>query len=120
MAEGLPDDFPTRLLEVRTRSSMPMQRGDPLARNAAATRIFGYDEDEAIGQSLDLIIPERLRGQRHWEGWNRVLGGSPSRYPDGALLLAVSARRRSSARSSSPSSRQERRWQFLPGSPRSC
>ena len=32
--------------------------------NAAATRIFGYSEDEALGNSLDLIIPERHR-QRH-------------------------------------------------------
>jgi PAS domain S-box-containing protein len=53
--------------------------------NAAATRIFGFAEAEAIGVRLDLIIPERLRG-RHWEGYNKVMGGAPSRYAEGALL----------------------------------
>ena len=36
--------------------------------NAGATRIFGFAEAEAIGRSLDIIIPERLRA-RHWEGF---------------------------------------------------
>ena len=53
--------------------------------NAAATRIFGFAEAEALGQRLDLIIPERLRG-RHWEGYDRVMGGADSRYAEGALL----------------------------------
>jgi PAS domain S-box-containing protein len=29
--------------------------------NPAAERMFGYTQNEALGQSLDLIIPERLR-----------------------------------------------------------
>ncbi|HUB44420.1 MAG TPA: PAS domain S-box protein [Acetobacteraceae bacterium] len=58
--------------------------------NAAATRIFGFAEAEAIGARLDLIIPERLRG-RHWEGYEKVIGGTPSRYGSGGLL-AVPAR----------------------------
>jgi PAS domain S-box-containing protein len=53
--------------------------------NAAATRIFGFSESEAIGARLDLIIPERLRG-RHWEGYDKVMAGAPSRYGQGALL----------------------------------
>jgi PAS domain S-box-containing protein len=53
--------------------------------NAAATRIFGFGEDEALGARLDLIIPERLRA-RHWEGYDKVMTGSPSRYGEGALL----------------------------------
>lgn len=53
--------------------------------NAAATRLFGFSEDEARGARLDLIIPERLRG-RHWEGYDKVMAGAPSRYGDGALL----------------------------------
>ena len=60
--------------------------------NAAATRIFGFVEDEAIGASLDLIIPERLRG-RHWEGYGRVLGGAQSRYGQGALLAVPALRK---------------------------
>ena len=32
--------------------------------NRGATRIFGFSEAEAVGRSLDLIIPENLR-ERH-------------------------------------------------------
>jgi len=53
--------------------------------NAAATRIFGFGEGEAIGARLDLIIPERLRS-RHWEGYDKVMSGAQSRYGSGALL----------------------------------
>jgi PAS domain S-box-containing protein len=60
--------------------------------NAAATRIFGFAENEAIGARLDLIIPERLRG-RHWEGFDKVMGGAPSRYGEGALLAVPALRK---------------------------
>jgi PAS domain S-box-containing protein len=60
--------------------------------NAAATRIFGFTESEAIGTRLDLIIPERLRG-RHWEGYDKVMGGAPSRYGEGALLSVPALRK---------------------------
>jgi len=36
--------------------------------NAAAERLFGFTPAEALGSSLDLIIPERLR-ERHWAGF---------------------------------------------------
>ncbi len=35
--------------------------------NDAAERVFGWSSDDAVGRSLDLIIPERQRG-RHWDG----------------------------------------------------
>ncbi len=56
--------------------------------NAAAQRIFGFTEAEALGQSLDLIIPERLRG-RHWEGYHKTMATGITRY--GADLLRVPA-----------------------------
>ena len=40
--------------------------------NAGATRVFGFGPDEALGQSLDLIIPEKLRGA-HWTGYDRAM-----------------------------------------------
>ena len=58
--------------------------------NPAASRIFGYSEAEALGASLDLIIPERLRA-RHWQGYHEVMQGRASRYGEGDLL-AVPAR----------------------------
>lgn len=93
MAEGLPDDFAELVVKGCPDAIIYADAAGVIRYwNAAATRIFGYHEGEAIGQSLDLIIPERLRG-RHWEGWNRVMGGSPSRYDDGALLAVPAARK---------------------------
>jgi PAS domain S-box-containing protein len=53
--------------------------------NPGAERIFGYHADEALGQSLDIIIPERLRA-RHWEGFRHVMATGESHYGAGDLL----------------------------------
>lgn len=63
--------------------------------NAGATRIFGYGEAEALGQSLDLIIPERLRG-RHWDGFRRMMATGEARH-GAAELLSVPAQAKSGA-----------------------
>ena len=52
--------------------------------NAGAERILGYSASEAIGQSLDLFIPEKLRG-RHWEGYHRVMASGETKYKTGLL-----------------------------------
>lgn len=57
--------------------------------NSGAERIFGYPGEEALGASLDLIIPERLR-QRHWTAFHRALAAGTSRY-GASDLLAVPA-----------------------------
>jgi len=59
--------------------------------NRGAERMFGFTAAEAIGQSMDLIIPERLRA-RHWDGWNRVMETGVTRY--GSEVLAVPALRK--------------------------
>lgn len=56
--------------------------------NPAATRIFGFSADEAMGQSLDLIIPERQR-QRHWDGYHKTMATGETRY--GSDVLRVPA-----------------------------
>jgi PAS domain S-box-containing protein len=56
--------------------------------NPAATRIFGFTAEEALGQSLDLIIPERQR-QRHWDGYHKTMATGETRY--GSDLLRVPA-----------------------------
>jgi PAS domain S-box-containing protein len=56
--------------------------------NPAAEVVFGFTQAEALGRSLDLIIPERLR-QRHWEGFHRTMLSGHTRY--GAELLRVPA-----------------------------
>lgn len=53
--------------------------------NAGAQAIFGFTAEEAIGQSMDIIIPERLRG-RHWEGYHKVMATGVSRYGSGDVL----------------------------------
>jgi PAS domain S-box-containing protein len=53
--------------------------------NPGATRIFGFTAEEAVGQSLDLIIPPNLRA-RHWEAFNRVMATGESHYGHGDLL----------------------------------
>jgi PAS domain S-box-containing protein len=53
--------------------------------NPGAVRIFGFTAEEAVGASLDLIIPERLRG-RHWDGWRHVMASGETRYGAGDLL----------------------------------
>lgn len=60
--------------------------------NPGAERIFGHRAGEAVGQSLDLIIPERLRAA-HWEGWRRVVETGRSRYGDGDLLSVPAIRK---------------------------
>ena len=40
--------------------------------NQAACRVFGFSQNEALGASLDLIIPERLR-EAHWAGYHAAL-----------------------------------------------
>jgi PAS domain S-box-containing protein len=62
--------------------------GDIIFWNGAAERIFGFTEQEAIGKSLDLIIPERQR-QRHWDGYHKTMDTGQTRY--GHDLLRVPA-----------------------------
>lgn len=56
--------------------------------NRAAERIFGFTEAQALGQSLDLIIPQRQR-QRHWEGYHQTMATAVTKY--GADVLRVPA-----------------------------
>jgi len=64
--------------------------------NRGAERIFGFTATEAVGQSLDIIIPENQRA-RHWEGYRAVMKSGASRYGAGELL-AVPGLRKDGAR----------------------
>lgn len=59
--------------------------------NAAAEALFGFPRAKAIGQSLDLIIPERLRAA-HWEGFHRAVASGRTRLGGRAVITrSVSA-----------------------------
>ncbi len=60
--------------------------------NPGAERVFGYTADEAVGRSLDIITPERLR-ERHWEGYRKSMATGESRYGEGALLSVPGIRK---------------------------
>jgi PAS domain S-box-containing protein len=60
-----------------------------------AEAMFGYRADEALGQRLDLIIPEAYR-ERHWTGFYSVMQTGTSRY--GRQMLAVPALRKDGTR----------------------
>lgn len=54
--------------------------------NPAASRIFGFTEVEALGQSLDLIIPEPQR-KRHWDGYHKTMQTGQTRYATDVLRV---------------------------------
>ena len=60
--------------------------------NPGAERMFGHSRDEAVGRSLDLIIPERLR-QRHWDGYTRTMQTGHTRYGEADLLSVPAVRK---------------------------
>jgi PAS domain S-box-containing protein len=62
--------------------------GSIILWNPAAERMFGYTESEALGQSLDIIIPERFR-RRHWNGYRQFMETGHTRY--GTEVLRVPA-----------------------------
>jgi PAS domain S-box-containing protein len=59
--------------------------------NDGAARMFGYSAAEAAGQTLDLIIPEKLRA-RHTKGYRETMATGVTRYGDS--LLSVPAMHR--------------------------
>ena len=54
--------------------------------NPAATRLFGYAQDEAMGQSLDLITPQRHQ-KRHWDGYYKTMQTGKTKYGHDVLKV---------------------------------
>jgi PAS domain S-box-containing protein len=64
--------------------------------NDGAARVFGYSADEAMGQNLDVIIPEKLR-ERHWKGYFQTMATGYTRYGDKMLSVPAHPPRRAAA-----------------------
>jgi PAS domain S-box-containing protein len=60
--------------------------------NEGAERIFGFSEAEALGKTLDIIIPENLR-PRHWAGYAATMRTGKTRYGAGDLLAVPALRK---------------------------
>jgi PAS domain S-box-containing protein len=52
--------------------------------NESAERVFGHKAADAMGQSLDLIIPEEFR-ERHWTAYDKALEVGDTKYRGQAL-----------------------------------
>ena len=80
---------PATLLEALADAVMVCDaNGAIVLWNPACERMFGFTEGEALGRSMDIIIPERLRG-RHWEGYHKTMATGITKY--GTDLLRVPA-----------------------------
>jgi PAS domain S-box-containing protein len=62
-----------RILDQVADAVIYANRSGEIARwNGASAALFGYSAEEALGQGLDLIIPEHLRAA-HWRGFNAAM-----------------------------------------------
>jgi len=82
----MPEDFAARLV-AGLPDAVIYADAEGVIRtwNAGAQRIFGFGAEEAVGQSLDLIIPQNLR-ERHWTGYAHTMQTGQSRYGAGDML----------------------------------
>ena len=59
--------------------------------NGGAERIFGYPAGDALGQNLDLIVPEKQRA-RHWAGYEATMATGATKYGDALLTVPATHR----------------------------
>ncbi len=87
------DEF-AKTLVARTSEAIIYADAEGLIRlwNSGATRMFGFAEQEALDNSLDLIIPANLR-ERHWHGFNETMRTGKSRYGEGQVLSVPAIRK---------------------------
>lgn len=83
---ALPVDLPRRILDGSPDAILICDRSGIVRYwNSAAERVFGFSANDALGVSMDLIIPERLRA-RHWRAWDVTMTSGVTRYAHGQLL----------------------------------
>jgi PAS domain S-box-containing protein len=83
---ALPHDLPARVLDGSPDAILVCDpAGIVRYWNPAAERVFGFRVSEALGFSMNLIIPERLRA-RHWAAWEATMRTGVTRYGEGQLL----------------------------------
>lgn len=90
-------DFLSRRIVEGTPDAVVFSDQDGIIRlwNKGAEAIFGYSAEEAVGEKLDIIVPEKMR-ERHWEGYFQVMKTGITKY--GKDLLAVPGIRKDGSR----------------------
>lgn len=72
-AAAEPVDLAERIVQQTTDALIYADRQGRIVRwNPAASRLFGFSPEQALGARLDLIIPEHLRAA-HWAGYDAAL-----------------------------------------------
>ena len=79
-------DFKQRVEAVGDAVIVADRNGAIRLWNPSAERVFGFTPAEALGNSLDLIIPERLRA-RHWAGYKKTMATGTTRYAHDVLQV---------------------------------
>lgn len=81
-------DYRQLLMAIGDGVVVANPKGEIIFWNPGAERIFGFAASEAMGKSLDLIVPEKQR-ERHWGGFDKTMRTGQTRY--GNELLRVPA-----------------------------
>jgi PAS domain S-box-containing protein len=90
--ERMNSDLYQRVVELLPDALIFADRGGVIRIwNARAEALFGYAADEAIGESLDLIIPEHLRSA-HWRGYEAAIASGRTRLAGKAMLTRAMPR----------------------------
>jgi PAS domain S-box-containing protein len=53
--------------------------------NHGSEMVFGFSADEAVGQSVDIIVPEKMR-KAHWDGYNKAIAHGDTLSGRGARM----------------------------------
>ncbi len=59
--------------------------GTILEWNQSAVRLFGWTREQAMGENIDMMIPDNQK-DAHWEGYDHVLETGETKFGDGNLL----------------------------------
>jgi PAS domain S-box-containing protein len=72
--------------EHRYQALVTDQDGVICRWDSACVRVFGHSSEEAIGETLDLVVPPALQA-RHWRGFNRAVSSGQLKRPGKTLRL---------------------------------